>query len=118
MRKHPHGDAKRWLEHNLGEEQGPVSGVARQQEGDQAVAAPRSGDPAEDNLVQLPAGATFGSGHEPSPQERQELLRFAAAADAELGGREEGAADRVRSEKGGTGCSRTRMPGSRQHPGA
>lgn len=40
----------------------------------------------DDNLVQLPIGARFGLDHEPSPQEREELLRFAAAADAELRG--------------------------------
>lgn len=40
----------------------------------------------DDNLVQLPIGARFGLDHEPSPQEREELVRFAAAADAELRG--------------------------------
>jgi hypothetical protein len=38
----------------------------------------------DDNLVQLPIGARFGLDHEPTPQEREDLVRFAAAADAEL----------------------------------
>lgn len=38
----------------------------------------------EDSLIQLPEGATFGMDHEPSGQEREELVRYAAEADAEL----------------------------------
>lgn len=84
VHKRPHGDVEHWLEHNLKEGQGPVVQTDRHDAGDQRSAAPGSSAPTEDNLVQLPAGADFGSEHEPSPQEREELARFAAAANAEL----------------------------------
>ena len=47
----------------------------------------------DDNLVQLPIGGRFGLDHEPTPQEREELVRFAAAADEELHGQDEHGAD-------------------------
>jgi hypothetical protein len=41
-------------------------------------------DPADDNLIQLPIGAKFGMDHEPTAQEREDLVRFAAEANREL----------------------------------
>lgn len=82
---HPHGDVEHWLEHNPVEAQeGPVAEAGpRVEEGPTVAATPRrSAD--EDNLVQLPIGGEFGLDHTPSPQEREDRLRFAAAADAEL----------------------------------
>lgn len=83
---HPHGDVEHWLAHNPEdpEEEGPVvKGEAPRGEGP-AVTATRRRGAAEDNLVQLPIGGEFGMDHKPSPQEREDRLRFAAAADAEL----------------------------------
>lgn len=94
VQKRPHGDVARWLEHNLNnDERGPVSHVDQSIDTDQSAAASPSRAPAEDNLVQLPLGAQFGLDHEPSPREREELMRFAAAADAELRGHGEGAVE-------------------------
>jgi hypothetical protein len=46
-------------------------------------------DPADDNLIQLPIGAKFGMDHEPTPQEWEDLVRFAAEANRELHGQDE-----------------------------
>lgn len=92
--KHSQGDVDHWRERNVeDEERGTVTeerrtlteATGREQE-DQAVPGPTSAGRDEDNLVQLPVGAKFGLDHEPSPQEREELLRFAAEADAEMRG--------------------------------
>lgn len=100
VQKRPHGDVARWLEHNVeDDERGPVSHVDLPNETDQATAAPPSTARVEDNLVRLPIGAQFGLDHEPSPREREELVRFAAAADAELRGYGEGAVDEPHSEQ-------------------
>jgi hypothetical protein len=66
-----------WLERNLeDQERGPVSHVERVNDTDRgAAAAPGSRDPVKDNLIQLPIGAEFQLGHEPSPQEREDLVR-------------------------------------------
>lgn len=53
----------------------------------------------DDNLVQLPIGGRFGMDHEPTAQEREELVRFAAAADAELHGRGQDEADAAGDEQ-------------------
>lgn len=52
-----------------------------------------SSDPADDNLIQLPIGAKFGMDHEPTAQEREDLVRFAAAANRELHGQDNGQDD-------------------------
>ena len=85
VQKHPHGDTEEWLKHNLeDEERGPVTHEEPEPDAGHDVdpAEPRA--TGEDNLVQLPIGAEFGLDHEPTPQEREELLRFAAEADREL----------------------------------
>lgn len=43
-------------------------------------------DPDADNLLELPEGATFGSEEQPSPQERERLMRFAGQAQQEMQG--------------------------------
>jgi hypothetical protein len=48
-----------------------------------------SSDPADDNLIQLPIGAKFGMDREPTAQEREDLVRFAAEANRELHGQDE-----------------------------
>jgi hypothetical protein len=97
---------RRWLERNLeDEERGPVSHDERVDDTDQgAAAAPGSRDPVTDNLIQLPIGAEFQLGHEPSAQEREDLVRFAAAADAELSGH------------GADTDAGRRLEGERRHP--
>lgn len=66
------------------EERGPLDQTGVRQHKDQAVDAPESGKRGEDNLVQLPVGAEFSLDHEPSPHEREELVRFAADVEAEI----------------------------------
>lgn len=41
-------------------------------------------DTGEGTMVQLPEGATFGSGAEPSGAERERLARFAAGVESEM----------------------------------
>lgn len=72
MTKQPHGD----------EQQNPAPTEEEHGEGH----APNAHD---GNLIQLPIGAEFELDHEPSPQEREDLVRYAAAADAELQGQGE-----------------------------
>ncbi len=90
VQKHPHGDVDHWLEHNPVEsEEGPVVRPEPhveeghvEERGTGEAAHRRGAD--EDNLVQLPIGGEFGLDHTLTPREREERLRFAAAADAEL----------------------------------
>lgn len=87
VQKHSHGDVDEWLDHNWESgDDGPVAGAAPDDHAPRTAAASRSTDPADDNLVQLPIGARFHLDHEPSPREREDMLRFAADADAELHG--------------------------------
>ncbi|MGD8202446.1 hypothetical protein ACQE98_17530 [Ornithinimicrobium sp. W1679] len=88
--KRPHCDAQHWLEHNLTEEEaGPVTHVDHDDDTDQEADASGARDQGEGTLVQLPVGATFGMDHDPTPQEREELVRFVGAADAELRGQDD-----------------------------
>lgn len=85
VQKHAHGNVDQWRQHNVeDEERGPVDQTGDREQEDQAVDAPESGERGEDNLVQLPVGVKFDLDHEPSPQEQEELVRFAGEADREL----------------------------------
>lgn len=87
--KQPHGDVDEWRHRNdVDEERGPVTHAVDPDREDEVVDEPGPRDPGEGTLVQLPAGAKFGLDHEPSPQEREELVRFAAEAHAELHGQD------------------------------
>ncbi|SOC51129.1 hypothetical protein [Ornithinimicrobium cerasi] len=112
--KHPHADVEHWLHGNLHDEDQnagdmpAASSTARSDEGttltetgqlqrnlqedaaEHVTAAAGSSDPADDNLIQLPIGAKFGMDHKPTPQEREDLVRFAAEANHELHGQDEG----------------------------
>jgi hypothetical protein len=113
VQQHPHGDVEHWLHGNLQDDELKDDGVsagsstARGDEGttltdtgqlqrnleedaaEHVVADEGSTDPSDDNLLQLPIGAEFGMDHEPTPQEREDLVRFAAEANRELHGQVE-----------------------------
>lgn len=83
----PHGGAAQWLAHNLEDpERGPV---VHAHETATEGSGPRPGYHRADdgNLLQLPDGATFGTQERPSPEEREELLRYAAEAQGEMQGK-------------------------------
>lgn len=87
VQKHAHGDVDEWRHRNdEDEERGPVTHAVDSDRKDEVVDEPGPRDPGEGSLVQLPIGAKFGMDREPSPQEREELVRFAAQADAEMRG--------------------------------
>ncbi|WP_131103139.1 hypothetical protein [Ornithinimicrobium sufpigmenti] len=90
VQKHPHGDVDEWRHRNdEDEERGPVIHAEEPDREGEVFDEPGSRDAGEGTLVKLPVGAKFGMDHEPSPQEREELVRFAAEADAELRGQDD-----------------------------
>lgn len=80
---------------------------ARQDE--DRVAGPRLADTG-DNLLQLPDGASFGTGEQPSPAGRERLLRHAAGVHQEM--QDQGrTVDEAGGGQGAPGGTRTRTPG-------
>ncbi len=73
------------------------------------VPGPRVAD-TDDNLLQLPDGASFGTGEQPSPAERERLLRHAGGVHQEMQG-EGRAVDEAADGEGAPGGTRTRTPG-------
>lgn len=51
---------------------------------DSDTAEPRDMQAGEGNLLELPDGATLGTEHQPSDQERERLMRRAAQTDQEM----------------------------------
>lgn len=77
-----HGGVGTWLAHNFEvAEADPASprGTVHRRRTPSADAETHPG-----NLLQIPGGALFGTNKRPTPEETEELLRYAAAAQGEM----------------------------------